>query len=312
MGTGCGGVGDEQFCLKWNDYHESIVATLGDLRDEEEFVDVTLVCGSEHIRAHRLVLSACSDFFRSLFKRSTSSPAAAAAATNPFVVLWDISPADLRHILHFMYNGEVEVKQAHLNTFLAVAERLRVRGLCQSGGKSSPAPPPSRSPPPPPPSNSHRSQTPPPTSSTSGGNGSKQSSNSARRSSLDHGSMQPHKRPKTESNSSPPPGPSREGGAGDAIGESGGSQDEGSLMSRSGAGSEADYGEFGFGTGGDDGPGGFGADAGAMAGALMGTEYMNLGKQRETFLITSIYFCPFFRHGEYVATRNVGPRSGKR
>ena len=57
-----------QFCLKWNDYHESIVATLGDLRDEEEFVDVTLVCGHEHIKAHRIVLSACSDFFRQLFR----------------------------------------------------------------------------------------------------------------------------------------------------------------------------------------------------------------------------------------------------
>jgi hypothetical protein len=53
MGTGAGG-GDEQFCLKWNDFHESIIATLGDLRDEEDFVDVTLVCGSgEHIKAHR-------------------------------------------------------------------------------------------------------------------------------------------------------------------------------------------------------------------------------------------------------------------
>ena len=59
-----GSGGDEQFCLKWNDFHESLVTTLGDIRDEEDFVDVTLVCGSEHIRAHRLVLSACSDFFR--------------------------------------------------------------------------------------------------------------------------------------------------------------------------------------------------------------------------------------------------------
>ena len=31
-----------------------------------------------------------------------------------------------------MYHGEVNVKQDHLNSFLAVAERLRVRGLCQN------------------------------------------------------------------------------------------------------------------------------------------------------------------------------------
>ena len=78
---------------------------------------------------------------RSLFKRATTGPAWTNPAANPMVVLCDITPSDLRHILHFMYNGEVEVKQANLNTFLAVAERLRVRGLCQSGGKTSPSPP---------------------------------------------------------------------------------------------------------------------------------------------------------------------------
>jgi hypothetical protein len=36
-----------------------------------------------------------------------------------------------------MYHGEVNVKQDHLNSFLAVAERLRVRGLCQNDGTRS-------------------------------------------------------------------------------------------------------------------------------------------------------------------------------
>ena len=44
----------------------------------------------------------------------------------------DVSPRDLAAILDFMYHGEVNVKQDHLNSFLAVAERLRVRGLCQN------------------------------------------------------------------------------------------------------------------------------------------------------------------------------------
>ena len=48
-----------------------------------------------------------------------------------------MSPRDLSAILDFMYNGEVNVKQEHLNSFLAVAEKLRVRGLCQDGKSSS-------------------------------------------------------------------------------------------------------------------------------------------------------------------------------
>ena len=46
----------------------------------------------------------------------------------------DVLPRDLAAILDFMYHGEVNVKQDHLNSFLAVAERLRVRGLCQNDG----------------------------------------------------------------------------------------------------------------------------------------------------------------------------------
>lgn len=48
----------------------------------------------------------------------------------------DVLPRDLASILDFMYNGEVNVKQDNLNSFLAVAERLRVRGLCQNDGAS--------------------------------------------------------------------------------------------------------------------------------------------------------------------------------
>ena len=44
-------------------------------------------------------------------------------------------PRDLSAILDFMYNGEVNVKQEHLNSFLSVAEKLRVRGLCQNDPK---------------------------------------------------------------------------------------------------------------------------------------------------------------------------------
>jgi len=91
-------------------------------------MDVTVSCDGEQVKAHKVILSACSDTFRNLLKKNP--------AQHPVIVLWDVLPRDLASILDFMYNGEVNVKQDHLNSFLAVAERLRVRGLCQNEGSS--------------------------------------------------------------------------------------------------------------------------------------------------------------------------------
>jgi len=122
---------EEQFCLRWNDFQQCIKSTFQGLREERDFMDVTISCDGEQVKAHKVILSACSDTFRNLLKKNP--------AQNPVIVLWDVTPRDLTSILDFMYQGEVNVKQEHLNTFLAVAEKLRVRGLCQndSGSNSS-------------------------------------------------------------------------------------------------------------------------------------------------------------------------------
>ena len=54
----------DQFCLKWNNYQANIVVALGNLKLDEDFVDVTLACDGKTIKAHRVVLSACSSYFK--------------------------------------------------------------------------------------------------------------------------------------------------------------------------------------------------------------------------------------------------------
>ena len=44
---------------------------------------------------------------------------------------------DLQAVLNFMYHGEVNVAQEDLNSFLAVAEDLRVKGLTQNQASAS-------------------------------------------------------------------------------------------------------------------------------------------------------------------------------
>lgn len=67
-------MGDLQhFCLRWNNYQNSITTAFENLRDDEDFIDVTLACDGKSLKAHRVVLSACSPYFRELLKVSTSS-----------------------------------------------------------------------------------------------------------------------------------------------------------------------------------------------------------------------------------------------
>ena len=60
----------DQFYLKWNNYQSNIVVALGNLKLDEDFVDVTLACEGRTIKAHRVVLSACSSYFKHIFKVS--------------------------------------------------------------------------------------------------------------------------------------------------------------------------------------------------------------------------------------------------
>ena len=110
--------------LKWNDFHTSMTASFCDFRNESDFLDAVIICEGQQFRVHRLVLSACSGVFRQLFRMSK--------ATDPVVILWDVEPVDLNLLINFMYDGHANVAEDRLPTFLALAERLKVRGLTNS------------------------------------------------------------------------------------------------------------------------------------------------------------------------------------
>ena len=114
----------EKFCLRWNDFESNINEAFRDLRESNDFLDITLVCENEQIQAHKVILSACSSFFRSMLRRNVHQ--------HPLIYLKGIKFSDLQSVLNFMYQGEVSVAQEDLNSFLAVAEDLRVKGLTQN------------------------------------------------------------------------------------------------------------------------------------------------------------------------------------
>ena len=54
----------QQFCLRWNDFQTNMVASFKHLRDEKSFCDVTLACDGQSCKAHKMILSACSPYFK--------------------------------------------------------------------------------------------------------------------------------------------------------------------------------------------------------------------------------------------------------
>jgi hypothetical protein len=120
----------EKFCLRWNDFETNISAGFRELRNEKDFFDVTLACDDSQVQAHKVILSACSPFFRNILRRNPHQ--------HPLLYLKGVKYTELQSVLNFMYLGEVSVAQEELNSFLSVAEDLKVKGLTQnSPGKGS-------------------------------------------------------------------------------------------------------------------------------------------------------------------------------
>jgi len=120
-----GATSTDNFCLRWNDFAENVSGAFKDLRAESDFFDVTLACsdsGAKTLQAHKVILSACSNFFKTTFRNAQKQ-------VNPYIYLRGVSYSDLVSILDFIYNGEVNVAQEDLNSFLAVAEELQIKGL---------------------------------------------------------------------------------------------------------------------------------------------------------------------------------------
>ncbi|XP_040571888.1 uncharacterized protein [Lepeophtheirus salmonis] len=111
------------FCLRWNNHRNNLLSVFDHLLQTEAFCDVTLACDGSSIKCHKMILSACSSYFQTLFMENTCE--------HPIVFLKDIKYNEIRAILDYMYKGEVNVAQEELPGLLKVAELLKVKGLVE-------------------------------------------------------------------------------------------------------------------------------------------------------------------------------------
>ena len=126
----------DHYCLRWTNHGSHVLSVFSQLLRDEALVDVTLAAEGQSLRAHKMVLSACSSFFRTLF---VSHP-----ERHPIIILKDTKFDELKTLLEYMYKGEVSVEYGQLGTLLKTAENLRVKGLAEvtsnhAAGSSRPA-----------------------------------------------------------------------------------------------------------------------------------------------------------------------------
>ncbi|XP_063375982.1 uncharacterized protein LOC134663519 isoform X2 [Cydia fagiglandana] len=112
---------NQEISLKWNGYQNNILTNVKGLFDDEGLSDVTLVSEGFSFKAHKVILSANSSVFKTIFQQNPHK--------DPIIVLHDINTASLRTLLTFMYNGEVNVTEEFLPMLLKTAEALRICGL---------------------------------------------------------------------------------------------------------------------------------------------------------------------------------------
>ena len=112
----------ESFVLKWNAFQENVSSSFSKLRKEEDFFDVTFVTeDAKLLNAHKVVLSAASDFFKTVLRRADH--------VKPLIYLHGVGSSQLVHIMDYIYEGEIKIQQRNLNMFLEVAQKLKIAGL---------------------------------------------------------------------------------------------------------------------------------------------------------------------------------------
>ncbi|XP_074112501.1 uncharacterized protein LOC141536125 isoform X7 [Cotesia typhae] len=120
---------DQQFCLRWNNHQTTLIQNFDTLLESGTLVDCTLAAEGKYLKAHKVVLSACSPYFEGLLSEHYDK--------HPVFILKDVKFKELKAMMDYMYRGEVNISQDQLAALLKAAESLQIKGLSESKTGSS-------------------------------------------------------------------------------------------------------------------------------------------------------------------------------
>ena len=105
----------------WHTYSDHLIEMLHQMKADDTFTDVTLVIDTGWtIKAHKVVLGACSPVFKEMLTKSESS----------IIELKEVGHEEIESILEFIYLGKATLHQERMKEFLDVAQKLQIKELC--------------------------------------------------------------------------------------------------------------------------------------------------------------------------------------
>lgn len=113
-------IGTRKVRVKWSSENSGLLAKFNEFRGEEQLVNVTLVCeGGLKLKAHQLLLSACSAVFQDIF---VANP-----CPHPVVILKGVQYEDFAALFDIIYHREAIVPLERLESFLSTAKTFKVK-----------------------------------------------------------------------------------------------------------------------------------------------------------------------------------------
>ena len=96
----------ENYNLMWGDFTSNLSLTVKDLRNDADFLDVSIACEDDTIDAHKVILSAASPFFRNILRKNKHP--------HPYIYLNGVKLKDMKNLIVQQNNNDAENLQSTL------------------------------------------------------------------------------------------------------------------------------------------------------------------------------------------------------
>lgn len=96
---------------------------LKELLKENKLIDCVLKVGDRSLPCHRLIMAACSPYFRDLY---FSEDGKETKSSNKEVVLENVDPTIMDMVVNYLYSAEIDITDENVQDIFAVASRFQI------------------------------------------------------------------------------------------------------------------------------------------------------------------------------------------